>query len=301
MNLKLTLIRYLRALAVVLTALFGGILLWLTWFSYQTADGYVHPGHCPPPADDLLVREDIQFQEIELVTKDGLTLAAWYTPPENGALILLAHGYGDARSQDFYILFARHGYGVLAWDFRGHGQSEGDLVTLGYFETLDVEAALEYALAQPGVEHIGAWGGSMGAATVLRTAAFREEIEAVAADSSFASLEAQMDHQAPYPVLNPMIRFFAEQQTGLRLELVSPVQDIARISPRPVFIIQGMQDTVIPLDSAEKLYKAAGEPRQVWTEPDVGHLNMYAGYRTRYTRRVIKFFNQALLGIQSYQ
>ena len=56
-----------------------------------------------------------------------------------------------------------------------------------------------------------------------------------------------------------------------------------------------MGDGMVPLNSAERLYEAAGEPRQLWTEKDVPHLNMYAFYKTRYTKRVIKFFDAYLL------
>jgi len=230
-----------------------------------------------------------------LITSDGVQLAAWYTPPQNGALILVAHGYGDRRPEDFYSLFAEHGYGVLAWDFRGHGASSGGPVTLGYSEVLDVEAALEFALDQPEAEHIGAWGGSMGAVTMIRAAARNPEIEALVADSPFATLEDEFNLRVPYPLLNPLIRFFAERETGLSFDLVRPVDDIEQISPCPVFIIQGMADKMVPSDSAQRLYDAAGEPRQLWTEPDAPHLNMYPYYRTRYTKRVIKFFDTYLL------
>jgi fermentation-respiration switch protein FrsA (DUF1100 family) len=268
----------------------------LLWFSHRQAYDYVHPRRLTPPSGDLLRANGIAYQEFELQTSDGIRLAAWYTPPKNGALILTAHGYGDRRSEDFYSLFAEHGYGVLAWDFRGHGVSEGDLVTLGYYETLDVEAALAYALAQPEVEHIGAWGGSMGEVTMIRAAARHPEIEALVADSPFVTLEDELDLRVPYPLLKPLIRTFAERETGLHLDLVRPVDDIGLISPRAVFLIQGMGDTMVPLESAERLYAVAGEPRQLWTEADVPHLNMYAYYRTRYTKRVIKFFDTYLLG-----
>jgi fermentation-respiration switch protein FrsA (DUF1100 family) len=280
------------ALAALLVFGLGGLL----WFSYRQAHDYVHPRRLESPGGELLRANGIAYQEIELQTSDGVRLAAWYTPPQNGALILVAHGSGDRRSEDFYILFAEHGYGVLAWDFRGHGASGGDLVTLGYYETLDAEAALEYALVQPDVEHIGGWGGSMGAVTMIRATARHPEIEALVADSPFATLEDELDLRVPYTLLRPLIRFFAERETGLRLDLVRPVDDIGLISPRPVFLIQGMGDTMVPLGSAERLYAAAGEPRQLWTEPDVPHLNMYAYYRTRYTKRVIKFFDTYLLG-----
>jgi uncharacterized protein len=56
-----------------------------------------------------------------------------------------------------------------------------------------------------------------------------------------------------------------------------------------------MGDGMVPLNSAQRLYEAAGEPRQLWLEADVPHLNMYAYYKTRYTKRVLKFFDEYLL------
>jgi fermentation-respiration switch protein FrsA (DUF1100 family) len=207
----------------------------------------------------------------------------------------VAHGYGDKRAEVFHALFASHGYGVIAWDFRAHGESEGEFSSLGYYETLNAKAALDFALAQPGVEHIGAWGGSMGAVSMIRAAAQYPEIEALVADSPFASLEDEMDLRVPFSIMRSLIRFFAERRSGVTLDQVRPVDEIALISPRPVFLIQGMNDGMVPLDSAQRLYDAAGEPRQLWTEHDVPHLNMYAFYKARYTKRVIKFFDEYLL------
>lgn len=146
------------------------------------AKSMVHPNRISPTGFSL-EEQKIPFENIKLITRDGVQLSAWYTPPKNGAVILLAHGYGDNRPESLYAIFAKNGYGVLAWDFRAHGDSEGDFTSLGYYEQLDVEAALDFALSQEGVETVGAWGGSMGAATILITAAERSEIKAVIADS----------------------------------------------------------------------------------------------------------------------
>jgi len=285
---------WLRLLLAAIFSLLIAITGTIIWLSYQQTMDYLHPArHIGSGA--LLNTNGIEFQKVEFITEDNVRLSAWYTPPRNGAIILVAHGYGDKRTEDFHSLFASHGYGVIAWDFRAHGNSEGDFSSLGYYEVLDAKAALDFAHAQPGVEHIGAWGGSMGAVTMIRAAVQYPEIEALVADSPFATLEDEMNLRVPFPVMRPLIRFFAERQTGVTLDLVRPVDDIAHISPRPVFLIQGMSDGMIPLDSAQRLYDAAGEPRQLWTEDDVPHLNMYACYKERYTKRVIKFFDEYLL------
>ena len=263
-------------------------------FSYQQAMSYLHPAR-QIASGELLRFNEIEFQDIELLTEDNVKLSAWYTPSQNGAVILVAHGYGDRRAEDLYALFALHGYGVIAWDFRAHGKSEGDFSSLGYYEILDAKAALDFALAQPGVEHIGAWGGSMGAVTMIRATAKYPEIEALVVDSPFATLNEEMEIIVPYPLMRSLMKFFVKRETGLTLDLVRPVDDIARISPRPVFIIQGMGDEMVPLNSAQRLYDAAGEPRKLWLEDDVPHLNMYAYYKEKYIKRVINFLDKYLL------
>jgi uncharacterized protein len=284
-----------RLILVTICSLAIALIVMVIWVSYQQTMDYLHPAR-QTASGDLLRANGIEFQEVQLVTEDHVKLSAWYTPPKNGAVILVAHGYGDKRTEYYYSLFASHGYGVIAWDFRAHGKSEGEFSSLGYYEVLDAKAAMDFVLAQPGVEHVGAWGGSMGAVTMIRATAQYPQIEALVADSPFSTLKDEMDLRVPFPVMRSVIRLFAERASGVTVDSVRPVDDIAHISPRPVFLIQGMSDGMVPLNSAQRLYDAAGEPRQLWTENDVPHLNMYAYYKERYTKRVIKFFDEYLLG-----
>jgi len=274
-------------------ALCIGALISFVDLSYIGARSYTHPARLVLAADETPAKVGIAYEDVHLYTADGLTLSAWYTPPENGVVILTAHGYSWHRSVDMHTLFARHGYGVLSWDFRAHGESAGELCTLGYNEVLDMEAALDFALAQEGVEQVGAWGGSMGAVTLIRTAARRSEIAAVVVDSAFPAVEEVIGRAIPIKAMRPLIRVFAEREVGFTVEALRPVDDIGHISPRPVLIIQGLADTVVASDAAERLYAAAGEPRQVWTEAGVGHLSMSTALPEEYERRVIEFLDAA--------
>ncbi len=284
-----------RLVLVTILLLIAALGTTIVWLGYRQTSNYLHPARNIASVE-LLRENGIEFQDIELVTQDGIRLSAWYTPPKNGAVILVAHGSGDKRPEDFFALFASHGYGVIAWDFRAHGKSGGNFTSLGYYETLDAKAALDFVLAQPGVKHIGAWGGSMGAVTMIRAAAQYPQIEALIADSPFVTLKEEMDLRVPFPMMRSLIGLFASWETGVNPNEVRPVDDIVLISPRPVFIIQGMADGMVPLDSAQRLYDAAREPRELWEEKDVPHLNMYAYYKTRYIKRAIKFFDEYLLG-----
>jgi fermentation-respiration switch protein FrsA (DUF1100 family) len=276
-----------------------GFLLALTFLilvlyaSNRWVESYLHPARIYPTGA-LLAENNIPYQDIELTTKDGVKLAAWYTPPKNGAVILVAHGYNASRPEDIYVMFARQGYGVLAWDFRAHGQSGGETCSLGYYEQLDVEAALDYALIQPEVEHIGAWGGSMGAATVILTAAKRPEIEAVVSDSAYPSLEDVMRLNVPINMMQPFMLFFGEQLSGAKIDQVRPVDEVAKISPRAVFIIDGWDGAAIAMNSPYRLFDAASEPKKLWVEEGVPHLAMYGYDTVEYEKRVIGYFDEYL-------
>lgn len=275
--------------------IFLALSILIVLLGFAEVNNALHPPRIVPPGNTL--RENkIEFRQLDLVTEDGIRLSAWYRPPRKGAVILLAHGYGDNRPEWVHALLARKGYGVLSWDARAHGESDGEVSTIGYLEVLDVKAALDYALTQPDVNHIGAWGGSMGGATLIRAAAAFPEIEALFIDSAFASLDEEFDFLVPYPLINPLAKFLAQTQTGIDLNQINPLNDIAKISPRPVYIVHGTGDTVAPPDAGEKLFDSAKEPRFLWVEEDAAHLSIHLVNERRYQRRLVGFFDEWLLG-----
>jgi fermentation-respiration switch protein FrsA (DUF1100 family) len=283
-----------RSILAVVAKTILVLLALLVATGFAEVNNVLHPPRLIPLGNTLR-KYNIPYQSVDLLTDDGIHLAAWYTPAQNGVVILLAHGYGEKRPEWVYELLAKKKFGVLAWDARAHGQSGGEISTIGYLEVLDVKAALKYVLDQPGVKHVGAWGGSMGAATLIRAAAEFPQIEAVFADSSFTSLDDEVNYLVPYPLINPLAKFIAQTETGIRLDAVDPLADIARISPRPVYIVQGKADMVAPPDAGEKLFNAAHEPRFLWEKENVSHMQMYLDNPRRYQRRLVDFFDEWLL------
>ena len=79
----------------------------------------------------VLAQWKISYQSVDLVTEDGIPLSAWYTPPRNGAVILVAHSFRDHRPEWVHQMLVRKGYGVFAWDARAHGKSGGEISTIG--------------------------------------------------------------------------------------------------------------------------------------------------------------------------
>ena len=90
------------------------------------------------------------YEEVAFTTSDGLRLKGWYIPSRNGAAVISFPG--RASSQKRAKLLANHGYGVLLFDRRGEGESEGDPNTFGWQGERDIHAAVAFLQRRPDVD-----------------------------------------------------------------------------------------------------------------------------------------------------
>jgi fermentation-respiration switch protein FrsA (DUF1100 family) len=227
-------------------------------------------------------------------------------PPDNRAVVIAQHGYEGNRTNMLYdaAMLHRHGYGVLLSTFRAHDKSEGELVTFGKYEMQDFEAWYQYLLTRTDIDpsKIGILGESMGGAPSIQYAAQNPNIRAVATHSAFATFKDTVNKAVtrltglPSFPFAPIIVFWAERTAGIRAADIDTTKWIGKISPRPVFIMQGGADDTISIDSGQKLYDAAGEPKELWFEPTAGHHGLPEVAPAEYERRVVGFFDKYLLG-----
>lgn len=292
----------LNVLLTFLLLAFGALLN----ITYQQGNDIVHNDPATrSKADETPADYGMTYEEVTLLTADGLHLAAWYIPSQNGAAIIVQHGYKSNRGEALGVaeILARHGYGVMLIDLRGHGDSEGDLISFGALELQDEEAGYQYLLTRPEVdpERIGILGNSMGGSVVINYAAQNPQIKAVVAHSAFSSLQDTVvtgirtfANLPPFPFA-PMIQFFAEQEAGIKAEAIAAKEVIGSISPRPVFILHGGGDTVVGPDAGQILFDAAGEPKEFWYHPTYGHVPFFQEEPEEFERRIIAFFDQYLL------
>jgi len=296
----------LTLFAVALVILSAGIGLALV--ANQFADITIHNpvgGRMKEQRPAALLDEPYlaDLADIVLTTDDGMRLAAWYYPSQNRAAVILLHGYKDDRSSMLPIaaMLIRHGYGVIAPDFRGHGESEGERVTFGHDEVRDVEAAYRYLLTRSEVdpERIGLLGNSMGSATALLYTAENPAIKAVVAQSPYATLDEMIQanvQRLGFPTfpLAPMMSFFIERKLGFPVDTIAPIRHIGQISPRAILILIGGKDTWVNPKGGQQLYAAAGEPRELWFDPEMGHLEFHEKRAAEFEERVVAFFDKYL-------
>jgi pimeloyl-ACP methyl ester carboxylesterase len=195
-------------------------------------------------------------------------------------------------------MLARHGYGVLIFDPRGTGESEGDPYRWG--GERDVKAALAYVRSRPDVDptRIGGLGLSLGGELMLQTAGETEALKAVVSEGAgIRSIREQMLKSGAAKWLSAP--FWATETGAIAVfsnHAPPPnLKDlVARISPRPIFLIYSGH----PLGGEElntRFYAAAHQPKMLWKIADAHHTGGLDTHPAVYERRVIEFFDDALL------
>ena len=295
----------LLALLVALALVAGGILLGVRTRAEahnlvtNPMESRKLPGRTP-------IKDGLVYDDVQVTTADGLQLQGWYVPGTNGAVIIAQHGFRSERGEmlNEAVMLHRHGYGVLLSSFRAHDLSDGNLITFGLQEVRDFEAWYRFAASHEGVdpERVALLGNSMGGSVAITYAAQNPRVKAVVANSAFSSLEDTIETSVrfftglpPFPFA-PLIKFWAEREAGFRASEVDAKRWIGKISPRPVLLMQGGADVVISRESGRRLFEAAGQPKELWYEPDVGHAGFDRAKPDEYERRVVAFFDRYVLG-----
>ena len=261
--------------------------------------GYVvtHTARAVVPANELgTAYEDVSFK-----TSDGLELKGWYVPSKNGAAVISFPG--RKGSQRPARLLARHGYGVLLFDRRGEGESEGEPNAFGWGGDTDVKAAIDFLQTRPDVDpdRIGGIGLSVGGEMMLEAASETDELKAVISEGAGArSYSDSMDQDTGDPVNTVLTAAATAVRVGALTVFTnrSPAANlkdvVERIAPRPILLIAAPNS-----GAGEELnrgfYAAAGQPKALWEIPEAEHMGAIDERPAEYERRVVGFFDETLL------
>jgi dipeptidyl aminopeptidase/acylaminoacyl peptidase len=236
-------------------------------------------------------------------TADGLTLRGWYlsTKPKRH-LIVLVHGLWSSWLEMAALGRDLHdsGFDVLLFDLRGHGQSDPSRVYLGRRERYDIRAVMDWAeSAGFGEDRVGWLGYSMGGSTLLMEAARNPRIHAAVIDSPYGDLpkllNAQLSKHSGLPQwFNPGILLAARYCYGVRTDDLVPIRFARAWGDRPLLLIHGESDTIVPLKQAYQLAHAAGSSCLTVTLPGVDHVKAYESDPENYVKLVGQFFQSHL-------
>jgi uncharacterized protein len=223
----------------------------------------------------------IRHTTIRIATTDGEQLAAWVLEPEQPiADVVYFHGNGGNLSVWLPVLagLSQKGLRVLAVDYRGYGLSSGKPSERGLYR--DAEAVVRYAARQR--QESGArrplifWGRSLGgpvAASATRV---------VLPDGLI--LESTFPEKAAVVRSNPLLRVL-NVMSGYRFPTVDLLADFSR----PVLVIHGTGDSVIPHPLGVDLYERLRAPKQLLELPGADHNDLIAPENEAYWTRVRQF------------
>ncbi len=259
---------------------------------YRHEMSFFHPAQGSVARPEALDRLG-GFADVAFASSDGTSLRGWYRPGTTGAAVVLTHGSGANRAQvaSRALLLARHGFGVLLFDWPGHGES-GGRVALGAPERDALRAGVGWLAAQEGVTSIGAFGFSLGAWVVAQAAPDDPRLGAVALEGCPTDLVEQTEAEYTNPVAR-WAALLALRRAGADVSGPQPIGALPRFAPRPILLLAGSEDRVVPLAMATRLRQAAP-----WADLVVlsgtGHDGARGSAATEYEVRLVAFFEGAL-------
>ena len=296
--------RFLRRGLFVVAGLFAVLVFGVLpyWLAGRlTLGGYRYPDR--ENAGLTPASFELPFQDLSFRTSDGLTLRGWWVPaPEDRGSVVLVHGLNRSRIEMVRKapFLHRLGWNALLFDLRHHGESDGSVSSLGWFEKDDVKAAIAEARARS-KGPVVVWGVSLGAASAVLAAAADPGVAGVVSDSSFRSLRDTVAHHAAlfrgfrwwtrlvpvWPTASELV-FWIGRRGGFDPESVDVRSAAARLSGRPVLFVCNSGDRRIPQDVAFDLKQVVGPTASVLVVPGNSHGGAYrdgtAAYETAVTR-----------------
>lgn len=193
----------------------------------------------------------VPFEPVTIDTADGEHLRGWVMrAPHSRANVVYFHGNGANLSNWSPILAAivQRGYSVFAFDYRGYGQSTGHPTERGLYRDVDAVVKQAWMEAPEGVTTIY-WGRSLGA-TMAAYAATVQPPDGLIMESGFASARAAVRGSAVLLVLS----FFSSYRF--------PTADFANHAGRPVLVMHGNRDSVIPFALGRELFDTLTLPAE---------------------------------------
>lgn len=282
-----------RALLAVVAVVGAYVILFPVALGYLTT----HIAGAGVPEPDL----GAAYEDIAFTTKDGLELEGWYVPSRNGAAVIAFPGRGGPQRQTRMLV--EHGYGVLLFDRRGEGTSEGAPNGFGWGGELDIEAAIAYLRSREDVDpnRIAGLGLSVGGELMLQVAAADEDgLNAVISDGAGARswVEDSQEIHGSELIIGAPLLMMKTASVSLFSDTAPPpslFDLIPQIAPTPLLLISSAEAPNEVL--APRYADLAGEGATHWAVPGNDHVGAVSSHPIQYERTLIKFLDAALAAI----
>ncbi len=236
----------------------------------------------------------IDYEDVELVTEDGLKLKGWWVDSGSKRTLVILHGYTTSRWA-FYVkkmleAAVNRGFNVLTFDFRAHGESEGSITTFGLQEFLDLKAALDWL--EPRGDEIFLLGYSMGGIVAIRGLVEDPRPTAAVADSPPIYADRSAARGLKYfaglpPSLYPLVKAYGILLGGRNFNLITYADRVRK----PLMLIVGEEDPLVKVEEVREFYeinRRVNPDVELWVGKG-GHVRIMLN-EPDYEDRVLSFF-----------
>ena len=252
---------------------------------------------------DELDTVEVEYEEREIVSHDGLKLHSWMIPQSRDVFVIAVHGYTDNGKVAGMLCggFYARGYSLLLPDLRGQGESEGDYIGFGWDDRLDILSWIDWLNKEYDDPRIVLYGVSMGASCVLMTSGEKlpSNVKCIISDSAYTSVRDEFAYEArtlmhlPYfPVLSAA-DMFTRAFAGYSFEEADACRQVAE-SSTPTLFIHGTEDTFVPFDNMQKLYDACSAKKAYYAAEGSSHCMAQFDNFERYWTEVFDFMDRYL-------
>ena len=250
----------------------------------------------------------LRYEKIAFTTRDGVALKGWFFPSPGGdkRTLIMCHGWGDNKGEllkQTYFLNENAGFNLLYFDFRSHGESGGEITTIGGLETIDFDAAVAWLRAnKPDLsDRVGVFGLSMGAAVTIASMPDHPDLRCAVVESPYSDYRGVVTRwtwnnlRLPrFPLIAIAMWILRRRVGDPKVDSFNPVEAAGRIAPRPLLVIGGEKDELMPQDDVRRVFDAAREPKQLWIVPGAAHAKCREAAGVEYDTRVAGFFSRNL-------
>jgi alpha-beta hydrolase superfamily lysophospholipase len=245
----------------------------------------------------------LEFEDVRFAAADGVELGGWLVPHAQArGNVIFCHGHGRSRGHVAGLLETLHGLGlnVLAFDFRGHGDSEGHTSTFGHREVDDLLGAEAYLRRRFPGQPLFLVGVSLGAAVSLQALPRLPGVRGVWCEGCFARLNDAVEGQfawLPAGLRGPLVSLYyrlAWLDCGFWGPDISPAECLGRTAGVPIYFCHGQQDELVPFDRGVDLYEGYAGPKWCWWPEDATHYDVRQRNREEYLGRLRSFLEGRL-------
>jgi alpha-beta hydrolase superfamily lysophospholipase len=223
---------------------------------------------CAPANHPVALPANLAVEPVTFPSGSGATIHGWLVESQtNRAIVILQHGLRSDRTSlvERARFLSQAGYAVLLFDFQAHGESLGKIITFGYLEGRDSQAAVDFVKKRFPGKPIGIIGISMGAAAAVLPdpplavqALVLESMYPTVVEATKDRIEIRLGPLGRY--LSPLLTYQINLRAGCTADDLRPLARVAKIST-PKLFLAGTADRETKFTEAAEIFQAAAEPK----------------------------------------